>query len=144
MLVRSYAYCERLARREAGNFYHAFRVLPAPQRRAMCALYAYMRVTDDLADSSAAPQAKQLSLERWRTDLCRALEGQYTHPLHRAFHHTIATYAIPRQYLEAVIDGVEMDITPSSYATFAELYIYCYRVASVVGLSCIHIWGFKE
>jgi phytoene synthase len=143
-VAQSYAYCERLARREAGNFYHAFRVLPGPQRRAMCALYAYMRVADDLSDGPGTPTDKQQALAEYRSQLDRALAGDYVRPLHPALHHTVGVYGIPRAYLEAVLDGVEMDLFQSSYATFNDLYRYCYRVASAVGLACIHIWGFAE
>jgi 15-cis-phytoene synthase len=143
-LARSYAYCERLARREAGNFYPAFRVLPTAQRRAMCALYAFLRVADDLSDNAGSPDEKALALARWRKQFGEALEGVYSHPLHAAFHHTVSTHGIPRAYLEAVLDGVEMDLAPVRFATFADLYPYCYRVASAVGLCCIHVWGFRD
>src|SRR5438876_332479 len=139
-LARSYCYCERLARREAGNFYHAFRILPSAQRRAMCALYAFLRVTDDMTDGPETTRAKQDSLSAWRRQLEQVLAGSYSHPLHAAFHDTVRTYHIPGAYLEAVLDGVSMDLEAASYPTFADLYPYCYRVASVVGLSCIHIW----
>jgi phytoene synthase len=143
-LARSYCYCERLARRQAANFYPAFRVLPGPQRRAMCALYAFMRVTDDLADEPGKPMEKQAALSAWREQLNRALGAEYAHPVHAALHGTIQAYAIPRKYLDAVIDGVEMDLFQVSYKTFTDLYRYCYRVASAVGLACIHIWGFRD
>jgi phytoene synthase len=139
----SYAWCERLARREAGNFYHAFRILPGPQRRAMCALYAFMRITDDIADAPASGGGEPAeALSDWRQSTRQALAGCYRHPLHPALHDTVAAHAIPAAYLEAVIDGVGMDLQPVRFATFADLYPYCYRVASVVGLACIHIWGF--
>ena len=142
LLADSYAYCERLARREAGNFYHAFRLLPRPQRRAMCALYAFMRIADDLSDGPQAPAEKRTLLDDWRHQLDQALAGAGTHRLHPAFAHTVRTYGIPRQYLVDVLDGVCMDLEPVLYDTFADLYRYCYRVASAVGLACIHIWGF--
>jgi phytoene synthase len=140
-LAASYAYCERLARREAANFYPAFRVLPGPQRRAMCALYAFLRVADDLSDGPGRPADKQTALAAWRSAFTQALAGSYSHPLHAALHHTVRVHAIPCAYLHLVLDGVEMDLVQDSYATFAELYGYCYRVASAVGLACIHIWG---
>jgi phytoene synthase len=143
LLERSYVYCERLARREAGNFYHAFRLLPRPQRRAMCALYAFMRVADDLTDEPGDVAGKRAALEAWRAQLPEALAGRYTHELHPAFHHTVRTYGIPATYLLDVLDGVGMDLEPVRYQTFADLYRYCYRVASAVGLSCIHVWGFR-
>jgi phytoene synthase len=143
-LASSYRYCERLARREAGNFYHAFRVLPRRQRLAMCALYAFLRVTDDLSDNSTSLAEKQAALGSWRRAFERALTGTYNHRLHAAFHDTLQAYDIPREYLEAVLDGVAMDLVPAGYETFVDLYRYCYRVASAVGLACIHIWGFTD
>jgi phytoene synthase len=140
--ARSYAYCERLARREAGNFYHAFRLLPSDPRRAMCALYSFMRVADDLADGPGSTAEKRTSLDAWRGQLDAALTGAYSHPLHPALHHTIERYGVPREYLDAVLDGVAMDLDTDRYETFAELYAYCYRVASAVGLACIHVWGY--
>jgi phytoene synthase len=143
-LARSYRYCQRLARREAGNFYHAFRVLPRAQRLSMCALYAFMRLTDDLGDGAGTPAEKRGPLCRWREQLDQALSGRYSHRLHAALHHAVRAHNIPRQYLDAVLDGVEMDLDITRYATFADLYRYCYRVASAVGLACIHIWGFRD
>jgi phytoene synthase len=141
-LRQSYDYCERLSRRAAGNFYPAFRVLPGPQRLAMCALYAFLRIADDLSDEPGEPDAKRRALSAWRAGLDAALRGQPSHPVHPALHDTVTRHAIPRAYLDAALDGVEMDLAPVAYPTFAELRLYCYRVASVVGLACIHIWGF--
>ncbi|HVS34420.1 MAG TPA: squalene synthase HpnC, partial [Gemmataceae bacterium] len=143
-LARSYAYCERLARREAGNFYHAFRLLPAGQRRAMSALYSFLRVADDLADGPGTPQDKRGLLEDWRRRLNEAVRGVYSHPLYPALHHAVRRFSVPPQYLHAVLDGVEMDLAVSRYETFADLYPYCHRVASAVGLACIHIWGYRD
>lgn len=143
-LSQSYTYCERLTRREAGNFYHAFRLLPRSQRRAMSALYAFMRITDDLSDSPGLPETKRLALEEWRQQLDLALTGEYRHPIHRALRDTLVAWNIPCEYLHAVIDGVCMDQDTLRYDTFAQLYPYCYRVASAVGLACIHIWGFAQ
>jgi phytoene synthase len=143
-LAESYTYCENLARREAANFYPAFRLLPRPQRLAMCALYAFLRVTDDLGDGPGTAAEKRGPLAAWRRQMDQALRGQYSQPLHAAFHHTVETFGIPRDYLEAVLDGVEMDLQPVAFATFGDLYGYCYRVASAVGLACIHIWGFED
>jgi phytoene synthase len=143
-LSDSYTYCERLTRREAGNFYHAFRILPADQRRAMCALYAFLRVADDLADEPGELTAKQDWLADWRRRFDRVLAGEYSHPLHAALHDTVRGYGIPRVYLDAVLDGVAMDLDSTSYPRFEDLYRYCYRVASAVGLACLYIWGFTE
>src|SRR5947199_9200946 len=88
-LAHSYSYCERLARREAGNFYHAFRILPAAQRRAMCALYAFLRISDDLTDGPGVPAEKRAPLAAWRQRLGLALSAVYTHRLHPALHPTL-------------------------------------------------------
>jgi phytoene synthase len=143
-LARSYAYCEEVAQKEARNFYPAFRLLPAPKRRAMCALYAFLRIADDLSDGPGSPTEKQAALSAWREQFAQALAGEYCHPLHPALHDTIRVFGIPSIYLQHVIDGVEMDLRIASYATFSDLYRYCYHVASAVGLSCIHIWGFDS
>jgi phytoene synthase len=142
-LAASYAYCDRLARREAKNFYLAFHFLPRRQRLAMCALYAFLRITDDLADEPAPTPERRATLERWRQSWHAALAGDYRHPLHAAFHDTVTSHGIPPACLDAVQQGVEMDLDVVRYETFKDLYPYCYRVASAVGLACIHIWGFR-
>ncbi len=140
----SYAYCERLARRAAGNFYHAFRILPAQQRRSMCALYAFLRIADDLSDDGGSSEERRAALNDWRDSLHAALDGDYRHPIYPALHDTVERHGMPPRYLEDVLDGVCMDLEITSYATFGDLYGYCYRVASAVGLACIHIWGFYD
>jgi phytoene synthase len=109
----------------------------------MDALYAFMRVTDDLADEPGDPAAKRAALDRWRADLVAALAGRYSHPVHPALHDTTRRFAVPPEYLSAVIDGVASDLEPVRLATFADLYPYCYRVASVVGLACVRVWGLR-
>jgi phytoene synthase len=143
-LAQSYKYCEALARKKARNFYPAFRLLPRAQRQAMCALYAFMRVADDLTDEAGDVDLKRSALSGWRRDFAGALEGRYSHPLHAALHHTLLSYAVPHEYLHAVLDGVEMDLFREAYTTFEDLYKYCYQVASAVGLACIHVWGFRD
>src|SRR5262245_41545731 len=98
----SYAYCERLARRAAGNFYHAFRLLPAEQRRAMSALYSFRRVADDLSDGPGTAEEKRGPLAWWRRALHAALAGEDRHPLHPALRDTVERYAIPVRHLEEV------------------------------------------
>jgi phytoene synthase len=143
-LARSYEWCVRLTRQRAGNFYYAFLILPREQRRAMCALYAFMRVADDLTDSDAPVEQKWVSLQAWRRGLIDALDGRCTHASHPALVHVVERYRIPPLYLQELLDGVQEDLIRSRYATFEELYRYCYRVASAVGLACIHIWGYDE
>jgi len=110
----------------------------------MCALYAFMRVADDLSDEPGPVDHKRASLAEYRRQFQACLSGEFERQLHAALHHTMNTYRIPREYPLAVLDGVEMDLTTSQYGTFEELYGYCYRVASAVGLCCIHIWGFQD
>jgi phytoene synthase len=143
-LQHSYALCQRLARKSASNFYFSFLLLPREKRGAMCALYAYLRRVDDLGDDGQCGNAsRSAALARLRIDLDRALDGDAHDPILQALADTAARYRIPRGYLTAVLDGVEMDLAGRRYETFDELEEYCYRVASVVGLSCIHIWGFR-
>jgi phytoene synthase len=141
----SYQFCERLSRREARNFYYSFVLLPPARRRSMCALYAFMRQTDDLADEPGPVDAKRAALLGWRQSLDRALAGDPAAweglP---ALADTVRRHGLPPRHLHEVIDGVEMDLEPRPFATFDDLHRYCYRVASAVGLSCIHIWGFRS
>jgi len=142
-LKQSYALCQRLARKSASNFYFSFLLLPREKRRAMCALYAYLRHADDLGDNEPGNNtAQRAALGQLRQELNQALDGSARDPILHALADTTARYNIPHEYLTAVLDGVEMDLTGRRYETFADLEEYCYRVASVVGLSCIHIWGF--
>ena len=123
------------------TFITLFACFPAINARHV-RLYSFMRVADDLADGPGSSEAKRRLLLTWRRRLDEALEGTYSHPLHPAFHHAVRRFGVPPSYLHAVIDGVEMDLDAAHYAMFTYLYPYCYRVASAVGLACIHIWGF--
>jgi len=137
---QSYQYCLRVARTRAKNFYYSFVLLSRQQRKAMCAIYAFMRYCDDLSDE---PGASRAAVERWRNELEEALEGRFSeHPVWPAFHHTVRRFGIPREYFRQMIDGITSDLEPRRIETFDELYGYCYRVASVVGLTIIHIFGF--
>jgi len=139
---QSYRYCVRVARSRAKNFYYSFVLLSAQQRKAMCAIYAFMRYCDDLSDE---PGATRELLDRWRTALDRALAGRYDgHSTLPAFHDTVRRYSIPHQYFHEMIDGVSSDLQPRCMQTFDQLYRYCYQVASVVGLTTIHIFGFDS
>ncbi|OYW20780.1 MAG: terpene synthase [Planctomycetales bacterium 12-60-4] len=145
-LSASYDYCRRLTQRAAQNFHFAFLALPRPKYEAMCALYAFMRITDDLGDDYREPvTARRLALHKWRTDVQAALNGEAArHPALAAFADTVSRHAIPWTYLEAVLTGVERDLDPVRIANFAELSDYCYHVAGAVGVCCIHIWGFTD
>ena len=141
-LEESYDYCRRVARTRARNFYYAFRLLSSDQRKAMCALYAFMRYCDDLSDE---PGATRAGIEQWRAALDDALQGRCTaHPSLPAFHDTVTRHNIPDRYFHEMIDGVASDLEPRRLETFEQLYRYCYQVASVVGLATIHVFGFDS
>ena len=140
-LAASYVHCQQIARRSASSFYYSFLLLPKPKRQAMCALYAFLRQTDDLSDSADSATDRRAALETWRESLERATRGAFDDPLLPALADTMAGYSIPVDHLHAVIDGVEMDLEPLEYETFDELEAYCHRVASAVGLACLCIWG---
>ena len=141
-LADSYAFCRGVARARAKNFYYSFVLLPREQRNAMCAIYAFMRYCDDLSDE---PGASLEPLERWRCALVDALAGKFDgYPAWPAFYDTVARYRIPHEYFFQVIEGVKSDLEPRRLATFDDLYRYCYQVASVVGLSIIHVFGFDS
>ena len=145
----SYAECRRLARRAASNFYYAFFMLPRAKRDALCALYAFMRLVDDVSDSAGSmpgsPEslaARRAALARWRTLLDQAVAGQsQPHPILPAFADAVRRYQIPPRYFHDLISGAEMDLTETSYATFERLREYCYRVAGTVGLTCLQVFG---
>lgn len=139
----SYRHCCRLARRSASSFYWSFWLLPRDKRLAMCALYAFSRRADDLADSPDPLEVRRRNLEAWRRSLDRALEGQFDDPLLPALADAVARFEIPPRHLRAILEGVEMDLAPHRYEDFDELRGYCHRVASAVGLACLHIWGFE-
>ena len=141
-LSQSYDYCRRIARSRAKNFYYSFHLLSAEQHRGMCAIYAFMRYCDDLSDE---PGATVAAIDRWRTDMEDALQGRFSgHELWPAFHDTVERFRIPHEYFREMISGVASDLEPRRFETFHDLYRYCYQVASVVGLTTIHIFGFDS
>jgi phytoene synthase len=147
-----YAACRAIAKREAKNFYYAFVALPAPRRNAICAIYAFMRQADDLADDeSLSHEDRRRNLDGWLADW-RAVSqgGETSDPIFLAVRDAIERFAIPPSLLDELVAGVTMDLkqakgdAPVTYATFADLYGYCYLVASVVGLVCIRIFGYTD
>jgi phytoene synthase len=145
-LDESYRYCRVMARREARNFYYSFMVLPPERRAALCAIYAFMRYSDDISDDEAVEAGSRTArMAAWREALHRAFAGDYGDSrILPAFHDTARRYGVPQRYFDELIDGAEMDLVPRRYETFADLYRYCYHVASVVGLVCIHVFGFSD
>jgi 15-cis-phytoene synthase len=141
-LDESYAYCRAVAKKRARNFYYSFVLLPPEKKNAMCAIYAFMRYCDDLSDE---PGATRAAMNRWRQALTDALAGHPDeNPSWPGFLDSVARYTIPHEYFYEMIEGVASDLTPRTIATFEQLYEYCYRVASVVGLTIVHIFGFQS
>jgi len=141
----SYRRCEQIAKRTGKNFYYSFLVMPRAKRRAMCAVYAFMRRSDDIADGAGNPAVALAGLKQWRATVAAALAGQPTEePTLPALVDTVRRYRIPERHFYELLDGTEMDQAKTRYATFAELYRYCYHVASCVGLVVLPIFGYQD
>jgi squalene synthase HpnC len=158
----SYSYCHQIARSAHSNFYPAFFLLPRQKRDGIVALYAFMRLIDDVSDDGADLGEKQRGLAKWRAALDQAITGQeqvidgsaaVSSPLKTlpeaaltlpALVDTMERFRMPARYLHDLISGAEMDLTIQEYPTFERLKEYCYRVAGTVGLTCTHIFGFRD
>ena len=161
-VAASYEECHRIAREAHSNFYPAFFLLPKLKRDAIVALYAFMRLIDDVSDEGVDLAAKQLGLAKWRAALDEEITGKSqvfdgnavmsppadtlydASEILPALVDTIQRYKMPSRYLHDLISGAEMDLTIQSYPTFDRLREYCYRVAGTVGLTCTHIFGFHD
>lgn len=151
-LAHAYAACRAIAKREAKNFYYAFVALPGPRRNAICAIYAFMRKADDMADDETVPRdERRRQMERWLAEwhaYCQG--GDSADPVFLAVRDATERFGIPRKLLDELVAGTAMDLErdtdcgPDTYATFDDLYRYCYLVASVVGLVCIRIFGYSD
>jgi 15-cis-phytoene synthase len=144
-ITTSYRRAQAVARRRARNFYYSFIVLPPSKRRSMCAVYAFMRYCDDISDGTASVESKRVALQAWREQLKTAVsENKQSDSIFPAFRDSLERFSIPVEYFSWIIDGAEMDLTVDSYETFADLYRYCFNVASAVGLVCLQIFGYQE
>jgi phytoene synthase len=148
ILARSHQYCEQLTRAQARNFYYGLKLLPEPKRSAMFALYAYMRLVDDIADDEDGRSIQQRldDLESWRLQTHAVLDGQLpdtTHELWPAFADLVWRHKLTPTIFDEVIAGQRQDLQPAPFDSFEPLNEYCYRVAGVVGLASIFVWGFE-
>ena len=143
-LRTAYRDCRLITRKAATNFYYAFITLPPRKRRAIYAAYAFCRLCDDASDEQMPAGEKLARLVSLRSSLSAAYAGRPEGPVFTALADTAAVFDIPEEYFQEVVSGVEMDLTKTRYENFDELRTYCYRVASVVGLACLHIFGFSE
>ncbi len=155
-LVMAYSVCKGITRQNAKNFYYGFLVLPRRKREALCAVYAFMRRCDDITDDpKLSPPERREQLDTWLDALHRAQQGQPTDDaILLALTDAQRRYAIPAGLLDELAHGTSMDVEETAavssdrsvihYQTFEDLRLYCYRVASVVGLVCIHIFGYRD
>jgi phytoene synthase len=134
----------RVTKASGSNFYYAFCFLPKPKREAIYAVYAFCRLSDDLVDEVKAGGDPAAALTRWRQELDTDFHSGAGHPVIGAVGQAARRFHIPKAYFQELLNGMEMDLTRTRYATFEELYSYCYRVASVVGLICIEIFGYRN
>ena len=142
-LELAYADCRLITRREAKNFYYAFLTLPADKRRAIYAAYSFCRYCDDCVDEENTTESKLAALARLRWELTESFQDRPVSPVFLALADVAHRYDIPQEYFQEIVEGVESDLVKTRYNNFDELRRYCYRVASVVGLICIHIFGYK-
>ncbi len=145
-IPESYEECHRVAHAARSNFYYAFFLLPKAKQDALVALYAFMRLVDDVADEAGDLAAKQRGLAKWRAALDSAInhDSPVASPVLPALIDTVQRYKMPARYLHDLVSGAEMDLTMRTYPTFDRLREYCYRVAGTVGLTCTHVFGFHD
>jgi len=139
----AYRYCERVTRQRAGNFFYGIRLLPPAKRRAMCAVYAFARLVDDIGDGTLPPERKLVELDAVGGQLER-LDSPNGSPVTVALADAQARFALPVGALGELVEGVRMDVTPKSYATFDELVAYCRLVAGTIGRLCVAIFGASD
>ncbi|MDP2600778.1 MAG: squalene/phytoene synthase family protein [Deltaproteobacteria bacterium] len=133
--------CHQICKKSGSNFFYSFYLLGTKKRHALEAFYAFCRLVDDAVDLAPNETEAQKNLRFWRNEVEAIYAGAPMHPVSKVLKDAVAVFAIPKKYLEEIVTGCEMDLSKKSYATFAELNLYCYRVASCVGLVCIRIFG---
>jgi len=143
-LEAAFRACREVVRRSSSNFACIDWLLPLDQRRGTEALYAFARRSDDIADSNDPLDDRRSRLAQWRLQLRQALAGQADDPILVALADTVSRFVVPQHLLWRILDGVEMDLNQTSYATYADLRRYCEHVASAVGLACLAIWGCRD
>jgi len=137
-------YCQQKASQSGSSFYYSFLFLPPARRRAITALYAFCREVDDIVDECADVNVARTKLAWWRNEVAALYAGSPQHPVALALASVVTSFRLPQERLLEIIDGMEMDLTRRRYADFAELHLYCHRVASVVGLLSAEIFGYAN
>ena len=137
-------YCQEKAAASGSSFYYSFLFLPAHRRRAITALYAFCREVDDVVDECSDPHLAATKLAWWRQEVARIYAGTPEHPVGQALQKVLPEFTLPQEQLLEIIDGMEMDLQQTRYLDFKALSLYCYRVASVVGLLAAEIFGYRD
>ncbi|HEY8355331.1 MAG TPA: presqualene diphosphate synthase HpnD [Methylophilaceae bacterium] len=137
-------YCQEKAAASGSSFYYSFLFLPKPRREAITALYAFCREVDDIADECTDAEVARAKLNWWRSEIDNMYRGQPQHPVTRALQPAVTAYDLSAEHLHEIIDGMEMDLEYNRYQDFKQLQLYCYRVASVVGLLSASIFGYSN
>lgn len=137
-------YCQQKTAKSGSSFYYSFMFLTQQKREAITALYAFCREVDDIADECTELHIAQTKLNWWRTEIESLYLGKPQHPVSKALLPHIKTYSLDAEHFIEIIDGMEMDLNFNRYEDFKQLQLYCYRVASVVGLLSAQIFGFNN
>jgi phytoene synthase len=137
-------YCQQKTVQSGSSFYYSFLFLPPERRRAITALYAFCREVDDTVDETSDASVARIKLAWWRTEVSTMYKGSPTHPVTQALQPHIAPYKLEEQHLQAIIDGMEMDLDQSRYLDYPGLQKYCWRVAGVVGILSASIFGYTD
>ncbi|MCG6866034.1 MAG: presqualene diphosphate synthase HpnD, partial [Thiogranum sp.] len=137
-------YCQGKAAASGSSFYYSFLFLPAAQRRAIVALYAFCREVDDIVDECSDRDIARRKLDWWREEVDACFAGNAGHPVTRALQPVLQQYNLPAEYFQEILDGMTMDLDRQRYESFSELALYCHRVAGVVGLLSAEIFGYRR
>ena len=137
-------YCQNKTAQSGSSFYYSFMFLSPDRRRAITALYAFCREVDDVVDECSDENVARTTLAWWRGQVADIYNGKPQHPVALALVPLVKQYNLPQEHLLEIIDGMEMDLNQHQYADFKSLQLYCYRVASVVGLLAAEIFGYSD
>ena len=137
-------YCQERATASGSSFYYSFLFLEPRRRQAITAFYAFCREVDDVVDECPDPALARTKLTWWRSEVQALYEGHPTHPVTQSLTESLKHFSLPQEQLQEIIDGMEMDLEQVQYADFKALHLYCYRVASVVGLLAAEIFGYRD
>ena len=137
-------YCQDKAKTSGSSFYNSFRFLPRDKRRAITALYAFCREVDDVVDECSDADVARTTLNWWRNEVAAIYDGKPQHPVAQALVTIVKQFNLAQEHFLEIIDGMEMDLDQTRYADFKSLQLYCYRVASVVGLLSVEIFGYTD